>query len=214
MAMTHYMEWLSMNQPWNLILFMLVPMALAETILASEIFLQWCRGGGSAAWRRAGSVLAVVLGAYFTVLSAYWYLAYVGTIASWRGAADALSVWLFLAAVIPSLWLVFSGLSSRFGAVQTRGGFLRRVLALFLFVLLTHLAMVFGMLSPSDDGTGGAMQHGAAPHAGHVMQMDGMQMDGMDGMHADGMHMDGMHMDGMHADGMHMEMAHGDGCEE
>ncbi|MGN0909174.1 MAG: DUF6803 family protein, partial [Succinivibrio sp.] len=122
------------------------------------------------------------------------YLAYVGSISSWRGAVDVLSVWLFLLAVIPSLWLVFSGISSRLGAIQTRGGFLRRVLALFLFVLLTHLAMVFGMLSPSEDAMGGAMQHGAAAHSGHVMQMDGMQMDGMDGMH--------------------MEMAHGDCSEE
>ena len=62
MAMTHYMEWLSLNQPWNLILFMLVPMALAELILASEIFLQWCRGGASAAWSKAGSALSAIIG--------------------------------------------------------------------------------------------------------------------------------------------------------
>ena len=35
MVMTHYMELLSLHQPWFLILFMLVPMVLAETILAS-----------------------------------------------------------------------------------------------------------------------------------------------------------------------------------
>ena len=33
MVMTHYMELLSLHQPWFLILFMLVPMVLAETIL-------------------------------------------------------------------------------------------------------------------------------------------------------------------------------------
>lgn len=38
MVMTHYMELLSLHEPWFLILFMLVPMVLAETILASGAF--------------------------------------------------------------------------------------------------------------------------------------------------------------------------------
>lgn len=38
MVMTHYMELLSLHSPWFLILFMLVPMVLAETILASGAF--------------------------------------------------------------------------------------------------------------------------------------------------------------------------------
>ena len=37
MVMTHYMELLSLHQPWFLILFMLVPMVLAETILAAGV---------------------------------------------------------------------------------------------------------------------------------------------------------------------------------
>ena len=38
MSMTNYMELLMANQPWNLILFMAVPMGLAEAIVASEFF--------------------------------------------------------------------------------------------------------------------------------------------------------------------------------
>lgn len=38
MVMTHYMELLSLHEPWFLILFMLVPMVLAETILAAGAF--------------------------------------------------------------------------------------------------------------------------------------------------------------------------------
>lgn len=40
MVMTHYMELLSLHSPWFLILFMLVPMVLAETILASGFGLR------------------------------------------------------------------------------------------------------------------------------------------------------------------------------
>ncbi len=39
MQMTHYMELLAVNQPWNLILFMAIPVILAETVAISEIYL-------------------------------------------------------------------------------------------------------------------------------------------------------------------------------
>lgn len=39
MQMTHYMELLAVNQPWNLILFMAIPVILAETVAISELYL-------------------------------------------------------------------------------------------------------------------------------------------------------------------------------
>ena len=36
MPMTHYMELLATNQPWNLILFMAIPVVLAETVVITE----------------------------------------------------------------------------------------------------------------------------------------------------------------------------------
>jgi hypothetical protein len=38
--MTHYMELLAVNQPWNLILFMAIPVTLAETIAITELAFQ------------------------------------------------------------------------------------------------------------------------------------------------------------------------------
>ena len=49
MAMTNYMELLMANQPWNLILFMAVPMGLAEAIVASEFFSLYRAKEGSLA---------------------------------------------------------------------------------------------------------------------------------------------------------------------
>ena len=37
--MTHYMELLATNQPWHLILFMAVPVILAETVAITELFI-------------------------------------------------------------------------------------------------------------------------------------------------------------------------------
>lgn len=39
MNMTHYMELLAVNQPWNLILFMAIPVILAETLAITELYL-------------------------------------------------------------------------------------------------------------------------------------------------------------------------------
>lgn len=37
MEMTHYMELLASNQPWNLLLFMAIPVILAETVAITEL---------------------------------------------------------------------------------------------------------------------------------------------------------------------------------
>ena len=39
MYSTHYMDLLMQNSPWNLILFMAIPVILAETIAITELFL-------------------------------------------------------------------------------------------------------------------------------------------------------------------------------
>ena len=43
MNMTHYMELLAANQPWNLIIYMLIPVALAEALVATEFFVVFKR---------------------------------------------------------------------------------------------------------------------------------------------------------------------------
>ena len=39
MNMTHYMELLASNQPWNLIIFMAIPVVLAETLAITEFYI-------------------------------------------------------------------------------------------------------------------------------------------------------------------------------
>ncbi len=51
-TMTHYMELLATNQPWNLIIFMAIPVILAETIAISELSILFSRNlnGGLRNW--------------------------------------------------------------------------------------------------------------------------------------------------------------------
>jgi hypothetical protein len=59
MNMTHYMELLSVNQPWNLLIFMAVPIVLAETIAVTELYILYtCDYKGPVrALNRAGALL-------------------------------------------------------------------------------------------------------------------------------------------------------------
>ena len=41
--MTHYMELLAQNQPWNLIIFMAIPVICAETIAITELMILFKR---------------------------------------------------------------------------------------------------------------------------------------------------------------------------
>lgn len=38
MTMTNYMELLAVNSPWNLILFMVIPVVAAESLVAAEFY--------------------------------------------------------------------------------------------------------------------------------------------------------------------------------
>ena len=72
MVMTHYMELLSLHEPWFLILFMLVPMVLAETILASGAFSLLYKDSRSEKWDSLSHVCGLILGVFFIVAGLLW----------------------------------------------------------------------------------------------------------------------------------------------
>ena len=70
MNMTHYMKLLATNQPWNLLIFMAVPIVLAETIAVTELYVLYTRAydGPVRALNRACSI---VVGIYFAGVFLY-----------------------------------------------------------------------------------------------------------------------------------------------
>ena len=92
MVMTHYMELLSLHEPWFLILFMLVPMVLAETILAAGAFSLLYKDSRSEKWDSLSHVCGLILGVFFIVATVYIVTSYVPTI-QWRGPIDYISIW-------------------------------------------------------------------------------------------------------------------------
>lgn len=151
MVMTHYMELLSMHQPWNLIIFMLVPMVLAETILAAGIFSLFYKDSRSACWGKVGHYATIILGIFFIVVTVYLGISYVPTI-QWRGPIDYIAVFSYLLGVIPAILLLLQELGVTGSSMNDSQKTMRHVLLMILFVVFTHFAMVFGMADPQLAG--------------------------------------------------------------
>lgn len=103
--MTHYMELLMTNQPWNLIIYMAVPVILAEIIAISELYLLFT-GKNSGAIKTLSTTSGIVVGWYFLGIFINLLLTAViplTTSNGWRGIADVIAVGFYLLGVIPLL---------------------------------------------------------------------------------------------------------------
>ena len=163
MNMTHYMQLLADNQPWNLLLFMAVPVVLAETVAITELFVLF-RRAGSGALVRINRAASIAGGGYFVLVFGYLLTTAVVPLTrsgGWRGPADVIAVGAYLAGVVPLVGMALLDLRW-IGARLTdeqRMGWHAGCVAVFLVV--AHVAMIFGMLDPTL--LGGAPD----PHAGH-----------------------------------------------
>ncbi|MCC7346341.1 MAG: permease [Variibacter sp.] len=163
MNMTHYMELLAVNQPWNLLIFMGGPIVLAETIAVTELYILYTRryDGPVRALNRACSIL---VGLYFSVVFAYLLFKAVIPLTvsgGWRGPADVIAVGFYLLGIVPLLGLTLVDLRligrdrDEHGRMAIHAGFVA------LFLVVGHIAMIFGMMDPAVLGaTAAAAGHG------------------------------------------------------
>ena len=174
--MTHYMELLSLHAPWFLILFMLVPMVLAETILASGAFSLLYKDSRSEKWDSLSHVCGLILGVFFIVATVYIVTSYVPTI-QWRGPIDYISIWAYVLGVIPAVLILLQELGIIFKSSDSTAKIKKHIVLMILFVLFTHLAMVFGMADPQLAGYVPPKQNNMQMQMNGNMPMDHSQMD-------------------------------------
>jgi uncharacterized protein DUF6803 len=150
-TMTHYMELLATNQPWNLLIFMAIPVIFAEFIAVTELFILLGRGENQKL-RQWNKIAGIIIGIYFT--GVFFYLLFNAVIpltarGGWRGVADVIAVGFYLLGIVPLGGLALMGL----GLVGKRGGeqaFLKlHATFVAIFLVVAHVAMIFGMLNPS-----------------------------------------------------------------
>lgn len=142
MRMTAYMALLAENQPWNLIAFMVVPMVLAETLVAAEFFLLLgTNQEREKCLKTFTRAMGFVLAAYYLAILTYFVLNVLNQI-EWQGWIDVTAIVAFALAVFPAFAVAVYGLD------LSREKLKRHFVALIVYLVFAHLAMIFGMLDP------------------------------------------------------------------
>jgi len=158
--MTHYMGLLVANQPWNLIIFMAIPVILAETLAITELAILFTKNlTGSI--RKVNKIAGILAGFYFLGVFIYlWGNAVVPITASreWRGIADVIAVGFYLSGVIPLLGISLLEIKAIARKRDAMGKLKLHATLVGFFLIVAHIAMIFGMMNPSVLGyTGTAM---------------------------------------------------------
>lgn len=167
MNMTHYMELLSVNQPWNLLLFMGIPVVLAETLAITELYLLFTRN--VAGWvQMLNRTAGITVGLYFIGVIVYLMTTAVVPITKageWRTVIDVIAVGSYLIAGLPLIYIAMQEL----GLVNQQASQEQKkkvhAICVALFLVFGHVAMIAGMLDPSLLGYGAK-----AEHIMHMMQ--------------------------------------------
>lgn len=151
MQMTHYMQLLADNQPWNLILFMVIPVVLAETIAVTELYVLFTKSFTGTV-KKINAIASAIVGIYFTGVFIYLFVNAVIPLTQsggWRGPADVIAVGFYLLGVVPlaGLSLIDLGFLKRSEVPEERLRLHATFVAIFLIV--AHIAMIFGMLNPT-----------------------------------------------------------------
>jgi hypothetical protein len=149
--MTHYMELLASNQPWNLLLFMAVPVILAEAVAITELYLLFTRVETGKV-KNLSRVAGIFGGVYFAGVMAYLIPTAVIPITqthAWRTPVDVIAVGSYLLGGIPLILIALQELRliDRAATPQQRLG--RHAAYVGIFLVLAHVAMITGMLSPA-----------------------------------------------------------------
>ncbi|MBS4215699.1 MULTISPECIES: DUF6803 family protein [Neobacillus] len=162
MNMTHYMGLLADNQPWNLIIFMAIPVICAETIAVTELGILFTRKlDGSL--KRVNKAVSIFAGIYFTGIFLYLLMnAYIPLTANgeWKGWIDVTAVTFYLLGVVPLLGMALLDLGIFFKNKTAVEKLKTHAFFVGMFLVVAHVAMIFGMVDPSiGTSTGGHMMN-------------------------------------------------------
>lgn len=154
MTMTHYMELLATNQPWNLIIFMVIPVLLAETIAISELYLLFTRDLKSSI-RTLNQIAGIVVGIYFIGIIYYLFGHAVVPLSAqdlWRGPADIIAVGTYMMSGVPLFLIALLELKLIWKKNTIEQKLKIHAILVGIFLLFAHIAMIFGMVNPEVMG--------------------------------------------------------------
>lgn len=150
MSMTHYMSLLAENQPWNLIIFMAIPVIMAETLTITEFFIIFNRtqSGGI---RTLNKVIGILAGFYFTGIFIYLFTNAVVPLtqtSGWHTWVDVVAVGFYLSGVCFLLPIALMELGIIFRNRNAEEKMKIHFMLVSGFLVVAHVAMIFGMVNP------------------------------------------------------------------
>lgn len=151
MSMTHYMELLANNQPWNLILFMAIPVILAETVAITELSILYTRKYDGIV-RTINRFAGIVAGVYFVGIIIYLIIHAVIPITKageWRTILDVVAVGAYLLSGIPMILIALQEMGWIDRSIDSGKKLGRHAIYVAIFLVLAHVAMITGMADPS-----------------------------------------------------------------
>lgn len=154
MLMTHYMELLASNQPWNLLIFMALPVVLAETVAITELYILYTRKFDT--WvRQVNRIASILVGITFVGIIAYLMFTAVIPITSagaWRTWIDVVAVSTYLIGGVPMVLLALQELGLIHRAESEERRLAWHAIYVAVFLVFAHIAMVAGMMDPGVMG--------------------------------------------------------------
>lgn len=144
------MELLATNQPWNLIIFMAIPVICAEFIAVTELYILFKRDIAGL-WKKAQAVVGMFVGIYFLGVFAYLFTnAFIPLTLSggWRGIGDIIAVGFYLLGVVPLAGIALLEVSALRQGKLGLSNLKLHATFVAMFLVVAHVAMIFGMLSP------------------------------------------------------------------
>ena len=151
MNMTHYMELLAVNQPWNLLIFMAIPIVLAETLAITELYLLSTRN--YTGWVHGlNRMVGITVGLYFIgviiylLKTAVWPITQAG---EWRTIIDVVAVGSYLIGGLPLIYIAFQELGWVNTPATDETKRHAHAICVALFLIFGHIAMIAGMLDPA-----------------------------------------------------------------
>lgn len=185
MLMTQYMSLLMANSPYNLILFMVVPMVIAETIAITEIVLLFS-SKPLLKVQSLNSICTFISGIVMLILG-FLFIKELVLPANeqnlWKGWIDYASALLFMVAVVPLVLMSLLQVNLIFRKANKRTKMAVKIVLLSIYLVTSHAAMVFGMLDPALGMTDRpkVIEHSNMHHMSMNMNMehDSMSMHSM-----------------------------------
>jgi hypothetical protein len=144
------MSLLAENQPWNLIIFMAIPVICAETLTITEFFIIFnkSRSGGL---RTLNKIVGIFDGFYFTGIFIYLLFNAViplTTSGGWHTWVDVVAVGFYLSGVVFVLPIALMELGVIFKNKTENQKTKIHFILIGGFLVVAHIAMIFGMVNP------------------------------------------------------------------